>query len=51
MNAKQAARAARKLEEQAKNPPKAKAPLEQLGEVVVPEGGRENLPGRVEQKY
>ena len=51
MNAKQAARAARKLEEQAKNPPKAKAPLEQLGEVVVPEGGRKNLPGGFEEKY
>lgn len=51
MNAKQAARAAKKLEEQAKNPVKTKHPLEQLGEVVTPEGGRENLPGGFEDKY
>lgn len=51
MNAKQAARAAKKLEEQAKNPVKTIHPLEQLGEVVTPEGGRENLPGGFEDKY
>ncbi len=51
MNAKQAARAAKKLEEQAKNPAKPKAASNVLSEVVTPEGGREKLPGGFEEKY
>ena len=51
MNAKQAARAAKKLEEQAKNPGKTETMPEQLAEVMAPEDGRENLPGGFEEKY
>lgn len=51
MNAKQAARAAKKLEEQAKNPVKNKMLTKVLDEVITPEGGREDLPGGFEEKY
>ena len=51
MNAKQAARAAKRLEEQEKTSVKAKKLPEELSEVVTPKGGREALPGGYEEKY
>ncbi|MBR2822475.1 MAG: hypothetical protein IKE24_02160 [Clostridia bacterium] len=51
MNAKQAARAAKKLEEQAKNPAKAQTQLDPLSEILVSKDGRKNLPGGFEEKY
>ena len=51
MNAKQAARAAKKLDKQAKNPVKPRSELEKNGEFVTSDGGRENLPGEYEEKY
>lgn len=53
MNKKQAARAAKKLEEQVKNPEKKPVSntLRDLFDTVTPEGGRESLPGGFEEKY
>ena len=56
MNKKQAARATKKLEEQAKKPVKpAKNPVKESlldpFEVITPEGGRKELPGGFEERY